>query len=39
MNTKHGLSQQGVLVPFWTPKPLKVTPQDLKFISVEFLKS
>ena len=25
---KHGLSQQGVWVPFWTPKPLKRTPQD-----------
>ena len=23
----HGLSQQGVLVPFWTPKPLKRIPQ------------
>ena len=26
----HGLSQQGVWVPFWTPKPLKRTPQDAK---------
>ena len=25
---KHGLSQQGVWVPFWTPTPLKRTPQD-----------
>ena len=25
---KYGLSQQGVWVPFWTPKPLKGTPQD-----------
>ena len=25
---KHGLSQQGVWVLFWTPKPLKRTPQD-----------
>ena len=25
---QHGLSQQGVWVPFWTPKPLKRTPQD-----------
>ena len=25
---EHGLSQQGVWVPFWTPKPLKRTPQD-----------
>ena len=24
----HGLSQQGVWVPFLTPKPLKRTPQD-----------
>ena len=24
----HGLSQQGIWVPFWTPKPLKRTPQD-----------
>ena len=24
----HGLSQQGVWVPFWTPKPLKRTSQD-----------
>ena len=24
----HGLSQQFVWVPFWTPKPLKSTPQD-----------
>ena len=24
----HGLSQQGVWVPFWTPKPLKRTPED-----------
>ena len=25
---RHGLSQQGVWVLFWTPKPLKRTPQD-----------
>ena len=25
---QHGLSQQGVWVPFWTPKPLKRSPQD-----------
>ena len=24
----HGLSQQGIWVLFWTPKPLKRTPQD-----------
>ena len=28
VNSRHGLSQQGVCVPFWTPKPLKRTPQD-----------
>ena len=26
--SNHGLSQEGVWVPFWTPKPLKRTPQD-----------
>ena len=30
--TQHGLSQQGVWVPFWTPKPLKRTPQDTQII-------
>ena len=25
---RHGLSQQGVWVPFWTPEPLKRTPQN-----------
>ena len=25
---QHGLSQQGVRVPFWTPTPLKRSPQD-----------
>ena len=40
MNTiTHGLSQQGVWVPFWTPKPLKSTPQDTQFFSVEFSKN
>ena len=34
----HGLSQQDVWVPFWTPKPLKRAPQDTHFFSVEFLK-
>ena len=29
----HGLSQQGVLMPFWTPKPLKRTPQDTQTFS------
>ena len=28
----HGLSQQGVWVPFWTPKPLKSTPQDTQIL-------
>ena len=28
----HGLSQQGVWVPFWTPKPLKRTPQDTQIV-------
>ena len=27
----YGLGQQGVWVPFWTPKPLKRTPQDTQF--------
>ena len=32
---KQGLNQQGVWVPFWTPKPLKRTPQDTQiFLSV-----
>ena len=25
---RHGLSQQGLWVSFWTPKPLKSAPQD-----------
>ena len=29
-SSKHGLSHQGVWVPFWTPKPLKRTPQDTR---------
>ena len=28
----HGLSQQGVWVLFWTPKPLKRTPQHTQII-------
>ena len=28
LSLNHILSQQGVWVPFWTPKPLKRTPQD-----------
>ena len=36
---RHGLSQQGVWVSFWTPKPLKSTPQDTqKRFCEEFLK-
>ena len=27
-----GLSQQGVWVPFWTPKPLKGVPKDIQKI-------
>ena len=32
----HGLSQQGVWVPFWTPKPLKRTPQDTQIFLCGF---
>ena len=35
----HGLSQQGVWVPFWTPKPLKRTPQDTQRILCGFSKN
>ena len=34
----HGLIQQGVWVPFWTPKPLKSLPQDTQFLCEKFLK-
>ena len=35
----HGLSQHGVWVSFWTPKPLKSTPQDTKKMFVRnFIK-
>ena len=34
----YGLSQQGVWVSCWTPKPLKSTPQDTYFFE-EFLKN
>ena len=30
----HGLSQQGIWVPFWTPKPLKRTPQDYHTVKI-----
>ena len=31
-------SKQGVSVSFWTPEPLKSTPQDTHFFGEEFLK-
>ena len=31
-STQQGLSQQGVWVTFWTPRPLKRTPQDAQII-------
>ena len=34
----HDLSQQGVWVPFWTPKPLKNKTQDTQKFCEEFLK-
>ena len=37
--TEHGLSQQGVWVPFWTPKPLKSTPQDTQISLCEISKN
>ena len=38
-NEGHGLSQQGVWVPFWTPKPLKRTPQDTQIFLCEISKN
>ena len=35
----HGLSQQGVWVPFWTPKPLKRTHQDTQIFWCEISKN
>ena len=35
----HGLSQQGVWVPFWTPKPLKRTPQDTQIFECGISKN
>ena len=35
---EHGLSQQGVWVPFWTPNPLKRTPQDTQKFLCEISK-
>ena len=31
-NLGHGLSQQGVWMSFWTPKPLKSTHQDTQIL-------
>ena len=36
---KHGLSQQGVWVPFWAPKPLKRTPQDTQIFQCGISKN
>ena len=36
---QHGRSQQGVLVPFWTPKPLKRTPQDTQIFLCRISKN
>ena len=38
LSLDHGLSQQGVWVSFWTPKPLKNNPQDTQFFVRNFLK-
>ena len=38
-NLTHGLSQQGVWVPFWTPKPWKRTPQDTQTSSCGISKN
>ena len=38
VNGQHGVSQQGVWVSFWTPKPLKSTSQDTPIFFEEFLK-
>ena len=35
----HGLSQQGVWVPFLTPEPLKRTPQDTHIFSCAISKN
>ena len=37
--TGHGLSQQGIWVYFWTPKPLKSIPQDTHIFCEEFKKN
>ena len=39
ISSSHGLSQQGVWVPFWTPKPLKRTPQDTQFFKCGISKN
>ena len=36
--SQHGLSQH-VWVPFWTPKPLKITPQDTQIFLCGFSKN
>ena len=35
----HGVSQQGVWVPFWTPKPLKRAPQDTQIFQCGISKN
>ena len=35
----HGLSQQGAWVSFWTPKPLKRTPQDTQLFKCGISKN
>ena len=37
--TNHGLSQQGVWVPFWTPKHLKRNPQDTQIFLCGIFKN
>ena len=39
LSHQHGLSQQGVWVPFWTPKPLKRTPQDTQIFVCGIIKN
>ena len=39
VTTRHGLSQQGIWVLFWTPKPLKITPQDTQIFLCGISKS
>ena len=37
--SSHGLSQQGVWVPFWTPKPLNRAPQDTQIFQCGISKN